>query len=225
MHAFEIAFHVRLDESVDQRRHRALIFAIFGQHHAGQRQRRVRIFLGHDFGDAALMRVVGVGMQEADADGANAVRRGNTVPPRARWPRRAGAIPCRENPAGRRPRGRIAAARYGPASPRNRNCHSPRGTDCRAISRICRKPAVTIRPSESISPCSSALVATVVPWARPATSSVVAPAAARISLTPRNKPIAGLAGVLATLVTCIAPDCVSTDTMSVNVPPVSMPMR
>src|ERR1700733_12801416 len=90
---------------------------------------------------------------------------------------------------------------------------------------MCRKPALTINPKELISPCSSALVATVVPWARPATSSVVAPAAARISLTPRNRPIAGLAGVLATLVTCVAPDCVSTDTMSGKVPPVSIPIR
>ena len=36
---------------------------------------------------------------------------------------------------------------------------------------------------------------------------------------------AGLAGVLATLVTRIAPDTVSTETISVKVPPVSMPMR
>ena len=34
---------------------------------------------------------------------------------------------------------------------------------------MCRKPSVTISPSESIWPCSSALVATVVPCARPAT--------------------------------------------------------
>src|SRR6202051_162916 len=61
---------------------------------------------------------------------------------------------------------------------------------------MCRKPAVTISPSELISPCSSALVATVVPWASPATSSVVAPAAVRISLTPRTSPIAGVGGVV-----------------------------
>ena len=36
MHALEIAFHMRLDEGIHQRRHRALIFAIFRQHHAGQ---------------------------------------------------------------------------------------------------------------------------------------------------------------------------------------------
>ena len=37
--------------------------------------------------------------------------------------------------------------------------------------------------------------------------------------------MAGLVGVLATLVTRIAPDTASTQTMSVKVPPVSMPMR
>src|ERR1700722_10237856 len=90
---------------------------------------------------------------------------------------------------------------------------------------MCRKPAVTINPSESIWPCSSALVATVVPWARLTTSCAVAPADARIAATPRTRPTAGFDGVLATLVTCIAPVPVSTATMSVKVPPVSMPMR
>jgi hypothetical protein len=37
--------------------------------------------------------------------------------------------------------------------------------------------------------------------------------------------MAGLCGVLATLVTSTAPLAASTATMSVNVPPVSMPMR
>ena len=32
------------------------------------------IFLGDDFGGAALVRVVGVGMQQADADGADVLR-------------------------------------------------------------------------------------------------------------------------------------------------------
>src|SRR5438105_7072345 len=76
-----------------------------------------------------------------------------------------------------------------------------------------------------MSPCSSALVATVVPCANAATSSGVAPDRARICVTPRDKPTAGLCGVLATLVTSTAPLAASTDTMSVNVPPVSMPMR
>ena len=90
---------------------------------------------------------------------------------------------------------------------------------------MCRKPAVTISPSELIWPCSSALVATVVPWARLATSCAVAPADARIAATPRTRPTAGFDGVLATLVTRIVPEPVSTATISVKVPPVSMPMR
>src|SRR6266704_1052145 len=59
---------------------------------------------------------------------------------------------------------------------------------------MCRKPLLTISPSELISPCSSALVATVVPWARPTTLSADAPQAARILLTPRSKPTAGFDG-------------------------------
>src|SRR5262249_36926937 len=51
------------------------------------------------------------------------------------------------------------------------------------------------------------------------------PADARMALTPFTSPTAGLDGVLATLVTRIAPEPVSTETMSVKVPPVSMPMR
>jgi hypothetical protein len=50
-------------------------------------------------------------------------------------------------------------------------------------------------------------------------------ACARMSLTPRTRPIAGLDGVLDTFVTDIAPVVASTATMSVKVPPVSMPMR
>ena len=70
--AIEITAHVRLDERVDQRRHGALVFAVFGQHVAGQRQRAVRIFRAHDFRRPSLMGWVGVGMQQTDADGIDA---------------------------------------------------------------------------------------------------------------------------------------------------------
>ena len=73
MDAAQIALHVRLDERVDQRGHRAFVFAILRQHVAGQRQRALRIFLGDDLGDAALMRGVGVGVHQADADRADVV--------------------------------------------------------------------------------------------------------------------------------------------------------
>ena len=43
--------------------------------------------------------------------------------------------------------------------------------------------------------------------------------------TPWTSPIAGFAGVLGTLVTSTLPVAPSTATMSVKVPPVSMPMR
>jgi hypothetical protein len=48
---------------------------------------------------------------------------------------------------------------------------------------------------------------------------------ARSSRDPYTSPIAGFAGVLGTLVTSTRPVAPSTATMSVNVPPVSMPMR
>src|SRR6476620_9886014 len=43
--------------------------------------------------------------------------------------------------------------------------------------------------------------------------------------TPRTRAMPGLAGVLGTLVTATAPDAVSTETISVKVPPVSIPIR
>ena len=174
--------------------------------------RAARIFLGDDLGHAALVRGIGVGVQQADTDRLDALR--------AKEPRRGARVRFveraqllgRENRAGRRPRARSAAARCAPASPRNTNCRSPRAPAWRAISRIWLKPSVTMRPRPAISPCSSALVATVVPCASPARSSNEAPPASRMALTPRTRPMAGLEGVLATLVTRIAPErAVDTD--------------
>src|SRR5437588_10632643 len=73
VHAIEIAFHVRLDEGVDQGRDRALVLAIFGQHRAGERQRAVGIVLREDVRDTALVGGIGIGMDEADADRADAL--------------------------------------------------------------------------------------------------------------------------------------------------------
>ena len=82
--AAQIALHVRLDERIDQRGHRALVFAIFRQHVAGQRQRAFGVFLGDDLGDAALVRGVGIGVHQADADGADVRARGRISPRRGR---------------------------------------------------------------------------------------------------------------------------------------------
>src|SRR5262249_11354101 len=79
--------------------------------------------------------------------------------------------------------------------------------------------------AERTGPCGRRWVATVVPGAGAATSSAAPPASASIFGTPCPSPIAGLAGVLAPLVTRIAPEPLSTETISVKVPPVSMPMR
>ena len=63
---------MRLDESVDQSRHRALVFAVFGQHVARDRQRTVGILFAHDLGGAALVRGVGIRVDQANADRADA---------------------------------------------------------------------------------------------------------------------------------------------------------
>jgi len=71
VHAIEIALHVRLDEGVDQGRDRALVLAVFRQHRAGERQRAVGIVLRENVRDAALVGGIGIGVNEADADGAD----------------------------------------------------------------------------------------------------------------------------------------------------------
>ena len=72
-------------------------------------------------------------------------------------------------------------------------------------------------------------MATVVPWL---TAEIVAPASSsEMSMmpstlrTPARKPSAGSAGVDGVLVVVVRPVSSSTATTSVNVPPVSMPMR
>ena len=77
VHAAQIAFHVRLDEGVDQSGDRALVFAIFGQHRAGERQRAVGIVLRENLRDAPLVRGIGIGVDQADADRAHALPRKN----------------------------------------------------------------------------------------------------------------------------------------------------
>src|SRR6476646_5562105 len=82
-----------------------------------------------------------------------------------------------------------------------------------------------MKPSCSTLPSSSWLVATVVPWQTAVTSAPVAPSRSRTLCTPLMKPSAGLAGVEGVLVVMSAPESSSKATTSVNVPPVSMPMR
>ncbi len=68
----QVAAHMRLDEGVDQRRHRAFVFAVFGQHVAGQRDDAAGKLPGENFPDAALVRRIGVGVQQTDAEGGDA---------------------------------------------------------------------------------------------------------------------------------------------------------
>src|SRR3954447_10967664 len=86
-----------------------------------------------------------------------------------------------------------------------------------------------MNPIRSSLPSSSWLVATVVPWL---TAEIVSPAMSsempiRSSTlrTPVRKPSAGSAGVDGVFVVVVLPVSSSMATTSVNVPPVSMPMR
>jgi hypothetical protein len=62
------AHHVRFDKGVHERRHRALVFAIFRQYLARQRNRRLGINVADDGGDAPFVRRIGIGMDEANTD-------------------------------------------------------------------------------------------------------------------------------------------------------------
>src|SRR5688572_1879647 len=82
-----------------------------------------------------------------------------------------------------------------------------------------------MNPMRSSLPSSSWLVATVVPWLTAVTALPSRPIRPRTLRTPLRKPSAGSAGVDGVLVVMVWPDSSSTATTSVNVPPVSMPMR
>ena len=186
-----------------------------------------------DLAHPLLVRGIGVGVQEAHADGVDAA-----VPEPARHLRGLRLVERAQHlapkvRAARAPRAPGAAARCARASPRSRSCRSRRGTACRAISRMCRKPSVVMKPSPGNRSSSSALVATVVPWETEATPVETPPSSARTrpvaSAAPcgcrRARRPTGRAGVDGVLVVTISPVASSTATTSVNVPPVSMPMR
>src|SRR4051812_19854572 len=82
-----------------------------------------------------------------------------------------------------------------------------------------------MKPIRSSLPSSSWLVATVVPWLTAVTASPDRPIRSRTLRTPLRKPSAGSAGVDGVFVVVVWPVSSSTATTSVNVPPVSMPMR
>src|SRR3954452_4752257 len=82
-----------------------------------------------------------------------------------------------------------------------------------------------MKPMRSSLPSSSWLVATVVPWLTAVTASPESPIMPRTLRTPLRKPSAGSVGVDGVLVVVVWPVSSSTATTSVNVPPVSMPMR
>jgi hypothetical protein len=72
-----------------------------------------------------------------------------------------------------------------------------------------RKPRVVIIPATAPSCCSTAFVATVVPWKTPVTSAGASPASAQSSVSPVTIARSGSAGVDGTLCTWTPPDSVS----------------
>ena len=82
-----------------------------------------------------------------------------------------------------------------------------------------------MKPSAPTLPCSNWLVATVVPCRIAEISVGEASEQARILSIPARKPSAGSSGVDGVLVVTTVPVRPSTATTSVNVPPVSMPIR
>src|SRR3954471_19651761 len=82
-----------------------------------------------------------------------------------------------------------------------------------------------MNPIRSSLPSRSWLVATVVPWLTAVTADPSRSIRPRTLRTPLRKPSAGSAGVDGVFVVVVWPVSSSTATTSVNVPPVSMPMR
>src|SRR5690349_22217789 len=98
----------------------------------------------------------------------------------------------------------------------------------RRISRLSRKPSVTSMPTLAPLPSSMVLVAIVEPCTNSAQPSIRAvrlrPSAFAAASTTASTPCAGLDGTDGSLNTQMRP-CASARTMSVNVPPMSTPMR
>ncbi len=64
----DVARDVRLDGRVDQGRHRALVLAVLPEHLRADRDDRRGVLAAEDLAHRQLVAVVGVGVQEADAD-------------------------------------------------------------------------------------------------------------------------------------------------------------
>ena len=128
------------------------------------RHHRVGVLLGEDRAHPLLVRRVGVGVQEADAEGVDALvaepagdRAGAVLVERPHLG--AGEV---EPAADALAPGR--AGRSGPASPRSRSCRSRRARTAGRSRASPRSPSLVTNPSRSTLPSSSWLVATVVPW-------------------------------------------------------------
>ncbi len=98
------------------------------------------------------------------------------------------------------------------------------GVRSRPISSTSRKPRVVIRPAGPPVPCRMALEPTVVPCSTPRTSAGASLASSSAAAIPSSTAVSGLCGVEGSLRVEIRPVSVISTT-SVNVPPISTPIR
>jgi hypothetical protein len=88
-----------------------------------------------------------------------------------------------------------------------------------------RKPRVVIVATRAPRRSISALVASVVPWMKPAMSDQSAPAMSSAMRRTSSAPSDGSAGVVAVLAVAMTVAAASIRTVSVKVPPISMASR
>ena len=226
VHAPQIALHVRLDEGVDQGGHRALVFAIFRQHVAGERQRAVRIFLARRSrrrgARARGWRRSGSGRRRSRARPAGE----RTARRRARSPRRAAAAPARGN-SSRPPTSRTKSQRHDALG-----LHPEIGIAVALGHRLAGdlQDVPEARGDDQAERADLALQQRIGGDRRAVgeAGDVVRRAAGCVEdrlarRAPGRSP--DWPACSRTLVTRMAPEPLSTETISVKVPPVSMPIR
>ena len=193
-----------------------------------QRHDRVGVLLGEDRAHPLLVVGVGVGVQEADAEGVDALRRGTSGPPRGRRPRRTGrtSAPVKSS----RPPTPLTRSR---GTIRSR-LHPEVGVAVAVGHRLPgdlehRLVALGGDEAEPVDLALEQLVGGDRGAVADRAIDVAAPVGGRAGRAPcRCRPGSrrpGCAGVDGVLVVTSSPVSSSKATTSVNVPPVSMPIR
>ena len=219
----DVAADVGLHGRVDERGHRALVLAVLAEHLARDRDDRVGVLAAQDVAHPQLVGIVGVGVDQADADGGDALVL---------------------EPAGRRD-GRLlvegADLRTGEVEPTTHRAHAVRRDDAVGLDPEVGVPVavghrlagdleheLVALGGDEAERLDLALEQLVGRHRRAVETAVMSlpPAStmSRIFSMPAMKPSAGLPGVLGVFVVTSSPESSSKATTSVNVPPVSMPI-